>query len=183
MRRFGAASRANHDEVIPWLLEGDPAIRWQVLRDLLGAAELAVERERRKVARGGWGAELLARQDREGTWAGGLYSPKWTSTTYTMLKPLRLSAAAGTRMAAGSCNIPTRGKLIFRSRNRVLQAGGIRSEPCAFCAGGTKAPAELKPGSFRTGLGTPSLGGRALSVVYLTVFPINAHLSRPPVLP
>jgi len=37
------------------------------------------------VAREGWGARLLALQDPEGTWGGGLYSPKWTSTTYTML--------------------------------------------------------------------------------------------------
>jgi hypothetical protein len=58
---------------------------------LVGAAERTVERERRRVARAGWGARLLARQDPEGTWAGGrssddgLYHPKWISTTYTML--------------------------------------------------------------------------------------------------
>jgi hypothetical protein len=77
--------------VIQWLLEGDPAIRWQTLRDLAGASEGTVERERKKVARDGWGAQLLAKQDAQGTWAGGLssdgglYHPKWTSTTYTML--------------------------------------------------------------------------------------------------
>ena len=76
---------------IDWLLGGDPAIRWQTLRDLVGAAERTVERERSKVARDGWGARLLARQDPKGSWAGGqssdcgLYSPKWISTTYTML--------------------------------------------------------------------------------------------------
>src|SRR5439155_14550597 len=79
------------DDTIRWLLEGDPAIRWQVLQDVLGAAERSVERERHKVARAGWGARLLARQDADGRWAGGmssdggLYSPKWISTTYTML--------------------------------------------------------------------------------------------------
>src|SRR2546427_444440 len=85
------ATRPPSDGTIRWLLEGDPAIRWQVLRDLLGAAERTVQRERQKVARAGWGARLLARQDPQGTWAGGmssdggLYSPKWISTTYTML--------------------------------------------------------------------------------------------------
>ena len=80
-----------NDQTIRWLLDGDPATRWQTLRDLVGADASAVERERRGVARDGWGARLLARQDPEGTWAGGksadggLYSPKWTSTTYTML--------------------------------------------------------------------------------------------------
>jgi len=79
------------DTVIQWLLAGDPAIRWQVMRDLAGAADDAVECERREIAREGWGARLLAKQDAEGTWAGGLssdgglYSPKWTSTTYTMM--------------------------------------------------------------------------------------------------
>ena len=73
------------DAVVRWLLDGDVAIRWQVLRDLVGAPESAVGRERQKVAREGWGARLLALQDPEGTWDGGLYSPKWTSTTYTML--------------------------------------------------------------------------------------------------
>ncbi|MFY9822106.1 MAG: hypothetical protein WAM82_12040, partial [Thermoanaerobaculia bacterium] len=56
------------DGVIRWLLDGDAAIRWQVLRDLLGAAEGTVERERRKIAIEGWGARLLALQDPQGTW-------------------------------------------------------------------------------------------------------------------
>jgi hypothetical protein len=84
-------TRAAPDGVIQWLLDGDPAIRWQTLRDLTGAAESSVARERRMIARHGWGARLLARQDPDGRWAGGqssdsgLYSPKWTSTTYTLL--------------------------------------------------------------------------------------------------
>jgi hypothetical protein len=73
------------DAVLRWLLDGDPAIRWQALRDLVGAAQSTVERERRRVAREGWGARLLALQDPAGTWADALYSPKWISTTYTML--------------------------------------------------------------------------------------------------
>jgi hypothetical protein len=79
------------DNVIRWLLDGDAAIRWQAIGDLIGAAERTVERERRKMTREGWAARLLARQDASGTWAGGLssdgglYSPKWISTTYTML--------------------------------------------------------------------------------------------------
>jgi hypothetical protein len=56
-----------------------------VLHDLAGAAERTVERERRKVTRDGRGALLLAKQGSSGTWAEGLYSPKWTSTTYTLL--------------------------------------------------------------------------------------------------
>ena len=70
------------DKRLLWLLAGDPAIRGQVLRDLAGAAARTVEGERRQVARAGWGARLLALQDPQGTWAGGLYSPKWVSTAW-----------------------------------------------------------------------------------------------------
>jgi hypothetical protein len=71
--------------VIEWLLRGDPAIRWQVQRDLLEAEPAVYERERQLVACSGWGQRLLARQDADGHWGGGIYSPKWTSTTYTLL--------------------------------------------------------------------------------------------------
>jgi len=83
--------KPQQDRAIAWLLDGDPAIRWQTLRDLVGAPQRTVERERRKIARSGWGARLLAKQHANGRWASGqttdrgLYSPKWTSTTYTML--------------------------------------------------------------------------------------------------
>lgn len=79
------------DTPIGWLLNGDPAIRWQTLRDLVETTENVVERERSRVSKEGWGARLLAEQNPEGRWArgkssdGGLYVPKWTSTTYTMM--------------------------------------------------------------------------------------------------
>jgi hypothetical protein len=73
------------DAVIDWLLEGDPAIRWQVLRDLRGASPRAVRREQKRIGREGWGARLLELQYPDGRWAGGIYNPKWTSTTYTLL--------------------------------------------------------------------------------------------------
>ncbi len=91
------------DRVIQWLLDGDPAVGWQALRDLVGVPERAVERERRKVARDGWGARLLARQDPEGTWGGGLYSPKWISTTYTMLMLRDFGLPATNRGVATAC--------------------------------------------------------------------------------
>jgi hypothetical protein len=71
-------------EIIRWLLEGDPAIRWQVMRDLLGEGEAAVVQERMRIASQGWGADLLSHQDPSGRWAGQLYNQKWISTTYTM---------------------------------------------------------------------------------------------------
>ena len=109
MNTVKVASKPQTDSVIQWLLEGDPSIRWQTLRDLAGAAERTVERERRKVARDGWGARLLAKQDPEGTWAGGLssdgglYTPKWTSTTYTMLLLRDFGLPANNRQARKAC--------------------------------------------------------------------------------
>jgi hypothetical protein len=90
-------------EVVDWLLEGDPAIRWRVLRDLKGAAERTVRRERARVATEGWGARLLAEQSPDGGWGGGVYSPKWTSTTYTLLRLLWLGLPTGHPAARRGC--------------------------------------------------------------------------------
>jgi hypothetical protein len=99
------------DRIIQWLLDGDPSIRWQVLRDLLESAERSVERERSKIARDGWGARLLAKQDPDGAWArglasdSGLYSPKWISTTYTMLLLRDFGLQATNRQARKACKL------------------------------------------------------------------------------
>jgi hypothetical protein len=76
-------------DVVDWLLEGDPAIRWQAGRDLLNWPTELVRTQRARVATEGWGKQLLDLQDEAGTWANGLYSPKWTSTTYTLLQLYR----------------------------------------------------------------------------------------------
>ena len=85
--------------VLDWLLDSDPALRWQVLRDLSDAAPEAVAAERARVATDGWGARLLALRDDDGQWAGGACFPAdfrgdfshgqpWTSTlpTLTLLR-------------------------------------------------------------------------------------------------
>lgn len=88
-----------------WLLAGDPAVRWQTLRDLCDEPESVVRRERRRVAEEGWGARLLARQDPDGRWARAIYSPKWTSTTYTMLLLRGLGLPPGNPQALRACQI------------------------------------------------------------------------------
>ncbi len=72
-------------DVIGWLMEGDPAVRWQVMRDVIDEPAESVARERSGVATERWGARLLALQAEDGQWGGGFYSPKWVSTTYTLL--------------------------------------------------------------------------------------------------
>lgn len=61
--------------VLHWLLDSDPAIRWQVLRDLVDAPTDVVTTERARVATEGWGARLLALQGEDGQWAGGACFP------------------------------------------------------------------------------------------------------------
>ena len=80
--------------VIEWLLDGDPAIRWQVLRDLTNASAEEVAAERARVEHEGWGAHLLALEDPDGLWAGGACFPgsyrggepgqPWTATMHTL---------------------------------------------------------------------------------------------------
>jgi hypothetical protein len=93
--------------VLDWLLDSDPAVRWQVLRDLSRATPDVVAAERGRVATEGWGAALLALRGADGQWAGGACFPKgfggdfsqgqpWTSTlpTLTLLRDFGIDADA-----------------------------------------------------------------------------------------
>ena len=68
MRRSDYAPRPAH---LKWLLDSDPAIRWQVMRDLTGEAPEAIAAERSRIATEGWGAQLLAVQSPAGDWGDG----------------------------------------------------------------------------------------------------------------
>ena len=73
--------------VIRWLLDSDPAIRWQVKRDLLGESDATVAAERSRVAVEGWGAQLLGRQQPDGNWGGGPWvRQSWASTMETLMQ-------------------------------------------------------------------------------------------------
>jgi hypothetical protein len=86
--------------VLDWLLDSDPAIRWQALRDLADAPAEVVTTERARVATEGWAARLLALQGEDGQWAGGALFPSrrarddnreqpkgqpWTATAYSLV--------------------------------------------------------------------------------------------------
>jgi len=70
--------------VIDWLLDGDPAIRWQVMHDLIHAPSDLVAAERAKVATEGWGALLLGLQEPDGRWDGLAWSQDWTDTFHVL---------------------------------------------------------------------------------------------------
>jgi hypothetical protein len=71
--------------VIGWLLDSDPSIRWQVLRDLSGALAEEVAAERALVATEGAGARLLALQGTDGRWGGAAWNRGWTSTMHVLM--------------------------------------------------------------------------------------------------
>jgi hypothetical protein len=93
--------------VLGWLLDSDPAVRWQVLRDLSDTPPQVVAAERARIATEGWGARLLALRGDDGQWAGGACFPAdfrgdfsqgqpWTSTlpTLTLLRDLGIDPNA-----------------------------------------------------------------------------------------
>ncbi len=92
-----------YKNITTWLMIGDPAIRWQVQRDLLEESQDIYLKEREKIAYQGWGKKLLDNQDLKGTWGGGLYSPKWISTTYTLLALRRFGLSPGNKSAKRGC--------------------------------------------------------------------------------
>jgi hypothetical protein len=70
---------------VDWLLESDPAIRWQVLQDLSGAPADQVAAERARVATAGCGARLLALQGADGRWGGAAWNRGWDSTMHVLM--------------------------------------------------------------------------------------------------
>lgn len=74
-----------NDPTIQWLLDADPAIRWQVMRDLTGATEEQAAAERAQVATEGWGAQILSLQRADGTWGGLAWNRGWDSTMHALM--------------------------------------------------------------------------------------------------
>ena len=126
-------------EVMDWLLDGDPAIRWQVMRDLTEAPPDQVAAERARVETEGWGARLLAVRDPDGQWDGGACCPRrivddwaagiepdfsdgqpWTATLPTLmllrdlgLDPASTAARETVRLVAANCRWEHDGEAFF----------------------------------------------------------------------
>lgn len=73
-----------NEAVIQWLLDSDPAIRWQVMKDVLHLPEKEFVQERARIASEGIGAQILALQDANGTWSGVAWNPGWSSTMHAL---------------------------------------------------------------------------------------------------
>jgi hypothetical protein len=90
--------------VLDWLLDSDPSLRWQVLRDLTDASAGEIGAERARIATQGAGARLLALQAPDGTWGGAAWNRGWDSTMHVLwlLREMGLDPASEeARRAAG----------------------------------------------------------------------------------
>jgi hypothetical protein len=85
--------------VIDWLLDSDPSIRWQVMRDLAHEPADVIAAERSRIATEGWGARLLALQAQDGSWAGRPWSHDWTDTFHVLELLRRLGLESGSEQA------------------------------------------------------------------------------------
>jgi hypothetical protein len=111
--------------LLKWLLDSDPAIRWQVMRNLTDEAPKAIAAERSRVATEGWGAELLARQSPDGSWPGG----QWDLVTLwslVVLKDLGLDPAS--KQARQMIDRVDKGLVFKPLNNRPFLHG--ETEPC-----------------------------------------------------
>ena len=106
--------------VIDWLLDADPAIRWQVRRDLLHEPDEVVAAERARIGIEGWGARLLALQADDGLWAGNAFSQDRTDTFHVLelLRRFGLDPASAEAQAA-----------VGRVRERVTWGDGAWWNP------------------------------------------------------
>jgi len=109
-----------NDSVIDWLLDSDPSIRWQVMRDLTKAPAEIVAAERARVASEGWGPVLLDQQRPDGQWGDGVATPFWWSNMYTLvfLRDLGIDPASDRARAA-----------IERVRDTVTWGPGFGNSP------------------------------------------------------
>jgi len=87
MTHADIAARApfSGDAFIDWLLDSDPSIRWQVMRDLTDTPAQVIAAERARVASEGWGLTLLEQQRPDGQWGDGVVHPFWWTNMYSLL--------------------------------------------------------------------------------------------------
>lgn len=140
-------------DTIDWLLDSEPAIRWQAMRDLTEASPEAVAAERARVAREGLGAEILARQEADGAWRAA-DAPAWLTTlfTYQLLRAMGVD----------------RGEPAVESTAARLEAGLRWND---LDCGWELRPPETGGNTFFQGEEEPCINGGALAV--------GAYFGRP----
>src|SRR5579863_3015850 len=113
---------------LKWLLDSDPAIRWQVMRDLSRETPNTIAAERSRVATEGWGRQLLARQSRAGNWGGPREDRGLLITLYSLVVLKDLGLDPGSKEACKMIDRVEK-RLVFKPlKNRPFLHG--ETEPC-----------------------------------------------------
>ncbi len=112
--------------IIEWLLDSDPAIRWQVMRDVLHTDGSVYTKERERLVDSGWCTELLRSQDPDGLWNRSVYNGKWISTTYTLYLLKLLGLPPLNRQALKGCDRLIAQGLYERQEIRFSRSQEIR---------------------------------------------------------
>ena len=113
---------------LQWLLDSDPAIRWQVMRDVTDEAPNAVAVERSRVATEGWGAQLLACQSRAGNWGGPKEDRGLLITLYSLVVLMDFGLDPASKQAGKMIERVDK-RLVFKPlNNRPFLRG--ETEPC-----------------------------------------------------
>jgi hypothetical protein len=125
MRARDYAPRPAH---LKWLLDSDPAIRWQVMRDLTDEAPDVIAAERSRIATEGWGAELLALQSRAGSWGGPQEDRGLLVTLYSLVVLMELGLDPASKPARKMIDRVDE-RLVFKPLNNRPFLHG-ETEPC-----------------------------------------------------
>ena len=113
--------------LLKWLLDSDPGIRWQTMRDLTDEEPAAIATERARIATEGWGAKLLALQSPAGYW-GGPDDRGWLVTLYTLVVLMDLGLDPTTKQARKMIDRVDK-RLVFKPLNNRPFLHG-ETEPC-----------------------------------------------------
>jgi len=123
-----AAIHFSQSSVIGWLLDSDPSIRWQVMRDLMTASAGEIAAERARIATEGMGAKLLSQQASDGRWGGAAWNRGWDSTMHVLwlLREMGLDPA---------CEAARRALSLVRERVTWRGCGPPEADANPFFAG------------------------------------------------
>ena len=113
---------------VKWLLDSDPAIRWQVMRDLTGEAPNAIAAERSRIATEGWGAKLLACQSPVGNWGGPQEDQGLLVTMYSLVVLMDIGLDPASKQARRMIDRVDK-RLVFKPLNNRPFLHG-ETEPC-----------------------------------------------------
>jgi hypothetical protein len=117
--------------VIQWLLDSDPSIRWQVMRDLTGSHTEEIAAERARVATEGAGARLLALQGADGRWGGAAWNRGWNSTMHVLMLLRNLGLDPASDQARRAVGLVRDGVTWSRRKRGMRRSGNSAIKHCS----------------------------------------------------